>query len=153
MPVWKKGYTDQHLGGYTIKNTMDVVNDRLMEPFGDMRMDKITTLHFVSFFAGLTKKKTGDPLATNSKLNIFKAAKSIFDCATEWKIISSNPMDGVPRPSQSKKERMQIRSRKQHYYWNEVEALLTALYALPIHWRLYFAGCMLGASVAANCWL
>ncbi|MHA0856620.1 tyrosine-type recombinase/integrase [Paenibacillus sp. CMAA1364] len=144
IPKWKKGYADQNMGGYTVKNTMAIVDTRLMEEFGDTRLDKITTLHLVTYFAELTNKKTGAVLATNTKLNIYKAAKSIFDAATDWGVISSNPIDGVKRPGQSKKERKQIGSRKKHYSWTEVEQLLIALYKLAIGWRLYFTGCMLG---------
>ncbi|MFC9778821.1 hypothetical protein [Paenibacillus chitinolyticus] len=67
-------------------------------------MDQIRPLHLVTFFAGLTKKD-GSPMATNTKLNIYKAAKSIFDAAFGWKLIPENPMDGVQRPSAGKKEK------------------------------------------------
>ncbi|MRN51953.1 tyrosine-type recombinase/integrase [Paenibacillus monticola] len=144
VPKWKKGYADQNMGGYTVKNTMAIVETRLMDAFGDTRLDKITTLHLVTYFAELTNQKNGEPLATNTKLNIYKAAKSIFDAAADWGVISFNPIDGVKRPGQSKRERKQIRSRKKHYSWAEVEQLLIALYKLPVNWRLYFTGCMLG---------
>jgi integrase len=75
-------------------------------------------------------------MATNTKLNIYKAAKSIFDAAHEWKLIKDNPIDGVKRPSQSKKEKKTIRSRKQAYTTEEVAMLLTALYTMPRRWRL-----------------
>lgn len=143
VPKWKKGYADQNMGEYTRHNMMAIVNLYLIPTFGSTRLDQIKPLHLVTFFAELVRKD-GKPMATNTKLNIFKAAKSIFDSAHEWKLIKDNPMDGVKRPSQSKKEKKTIRSRKQAYSWDEVEKLLTALYALPKRWRLYFAGVMLG---------
>ncbi|MFP4976347.1 tyrosine-type recombinase/integrase [Paenibacillus sp. CN-4] len=144
VPLWVKGYAKQELGEYTLYKTMPIVQGRLMRAFGDVRMDKITTLHLVNFFSELKHSKTGEELATNSKLNIYKAADSIFSAAAKWGVIKQNPMEGVKRPSQSKKERKQIRSRKKHFSWAEVEKLLTALYDLPTRWRLYFTGCMLG---------
>ncbi|MFD7525321.1 tyrosine-type recombinase/integrase [Paenibacillus chitinolyticus] len=106
-------------------------------------MDQIRPLHLVTFFAGLTKKD-GSPMATNTKLNIYKAAKSIFDAAFDWKLIPENPMEGVQRPSAGKKEKKAMRSVKKNYTRSEVETLLTALYSLPTNWRLYFTGVLLG---------
>lgn len=144
IPTWKKGYAKQNMGGKTILNTMEIIDSRLIPEFGDTRIDQITTLQLVTWFAGLTNKKTGAPLATNTKLNIYKATKSIFDAAAAWGVIKSNPMEGVQRPSQSKKEKKEIRSKKKVYTRQEVEKLLTALYALPTRWRLYFTGAILG---------
>lgn len=144
VPKWKKVYADQNMGEYTRRNTMATINTYLIPEFGSTRIDKITTLHMVTFFADLVRKKDGQPMATNTKLNIFKAAKSIFDAAHAWKVIAQNPMDGVQRPSQSKKEKKQLRSKKQAYTWDEVETLIFALYALTTRWRLYFTGVMLG---------
>ncbi|MNM55567.1 Tyrosine recombinase XerC [compost metagenome] len=144
IPKWEKGYVEQNMGGKTILNTMEIINSRLIPEFGDTLLDQITTLQLVTWFADLKNLKTGQPLATNTKLNIFKAAKSIFDSATTWGVIKSNPMDGVKRPSQSKKEKKEIRSKKKAYTRVEVERLLKALYALPDHWRLYFTGSIMG---------
>ncbi|CAM3935001.1 MULTISPECIES: tyrosine-type recombinase/integrase [Paenibacillus] len=144
VPIWKEGHAKQNLGGKTLLNTMGDIERRLIPEFGDMPLSKITTLQLVTWFAGLTNKKTGEPLATNSKLNIYKAAKSIFDAAYKWKLIKENPMEGVPRPSANKKEKKAMRSKKQNYTMQEVETLLAALYDLPNNWRLYFTGVLLG---------
>lgn len=143
VPVWKKGFADQEMGDYTRKNVMSIINSRLIKEFGNMRLDQIKPMHLVTYFAEL-KKKDGTPLATNTKLNIYKALKSIFDAAHSWGVIVSNPILGLKRPSQSKKEKKAIRSRKQSYNWNEVETLMQALRSLTTMWSLYFTGCMIG---------
>lgn len=144
VPIWEKSYADENMGGKTILNTMEIINSRLIPEFGDTRLDQITTLQLVTWLANLKNLKSGLPLATNTKLNIFKAAKSIFDSAFAWGVIKNNPMDGVKRPSQSKRERKEIRSKKKAYTRAEVEKLLLSLYALPVRWRLYFTGVMMG---------
>ncbi|WHX50518.1 site-specific integrase [Paenibacillus woosongensis] len=144
IPTWKKVYAGPNMGGKTILNTMSIIESRLIPEFGDRWIDEITTLELAEWFADLKNLKSGKPLATNSKLNIYKAASSIFENAKEWKVIKENPMDGVKRPSQSKKEKKEMRSKKQAYNRAEVEKLLVALYALPNGWRLYFTGVMLG---------
>lgn len=144
VPKWKKGYADQNMGDNTRRNVMGYIDAYLIPEFGDVLLNRIRPLHLVTFFAELVRKKDGKPMATNTKLNIYKAAKSIFDAAVDWRLIKDNPMDGVQRPSAGKKERKAMRSVKKHYTWSEVETLLIALYKLPDNWRLYFTGVMLG---------
>lgn len=143
IPKWLKGYARQNMGGYTIKNTMSNIKAHLLPEFGLVRLDQIKTIHLVTFFAEL-KRKDGKEMATNTKLNIYKAAKSVFDAAHAWELIASNPMDGVQRPSQSKKEKKAIRSKKKNYSIEETYLVLEAMYKLPTRWRLYFTGSILG---------
>ncbi|MEF3313843.1 site-specific integrase [Paenibacillus sp. GYB004] len=144
IPIWKKGYAKENMGGKTILNVMSIVDSRLIPEFGDYWMSDITTLQIVEWSGSLVNIKTQRPLATNSRLNIYKVMKSIFDAATGWGVIKSNPMDGVKRPSQGKKEKKEIRSKKKVFTRGEVEKLLIALYALPARWRLYYTGAILG---------
>ncbi|MBX4145933.1 tyrosine-type recombinase/integrase [Paenibacillus lautus] len=144
VPVWVRGYADQNMGGKTLLNTMNIVDSRLIPEFGDTWMDEVTTLDLVEWFSTLKNLKNGNPLATNSKLNIYKALRSIFDKAFEWKVIPLNPMEGVDRPSASKKEKKAMKDVKKNYTKAEVAELLLALYNLPTHWRIYFTGAMLG---------
>ncbi|MGM1047638.1 MAG: tyrosine-type recombinase/integrase [Bacillota bacterium] len=144
IPIWTKSYADQNMGGKTILNTMNIIDSRLIPEFGDSWIDEITTLELVEWFSTLKNLKNGNPLATNSKLNIYKALRSIFDKAFEWKVIPTNPMEGVDRPSASKKEKKAMKDVKKNYTKTEVAELLSALYNLPTNWRLYFTGAMLG---------
>ncbi|WP_238996742.1 hypothetical protein [Paenibacillus pinistramenti] len=80
VPQWKKGYANQHMGDNTRRNVMGYVDSYLMPEFGVVRLDQIRPLHLVTFFAGLIRKDE-KLMATNTKLNIYKAAKSIFDAA------------------------------------------------------------------------
>ncbi|HZG83874.1 site-specific integrase [Paenibacillus sp.] len=143
LPKWKSGYADQRLGEYTRKNTLDYISRYIVPVFGASRLDQIKPLHIVTFLAEL-RKRDGSPMATNTKLNIFKALKSIFDSAKKWQLIATNPIEGVDRPSPDKKEKREMRQRKKSFNRNETEAVITALYALPDQWRLYFIGVLLG---------
>lgn len=143
VPTWEKGYAEQNMGEYTQKLYLYVFEKYLYPEFGDIRMDQIKTLHLVTFFAEL-KLKNGKPMATNTKLNIYKATKSLFDNAYKWKLIAKNPIEGVDRPSAQKKEKRTMRLRKKSYTRSEAADVVTALYALPERWRLYFLGVLLG---------
>ncbi|MNW38759.1 Tyrosine recombinase XerC [compost metagenome] len=144
VPTWKKVYAESNMSGETILNSMSIIESRLIPEFGDKWLGEITTLDLAEWFASLKNLKNGQPLATNSKLNIYKAAKSIFDKAYEWKVIAENPMEGVDRPSANKKEKKRMKDVKQSYTRTEVAELILALYSLPDRWRLYFTGVMLG---------
>lgn len=144
VPTWKKVYADPNMSGETIFNSMNIINSRLIPDFGDSWLDEITTLELAVWFAEIKNLKNGKPLATNTKLNIYKAAKSLFDKAHEWGVIESNPMEGVDRPSANKKEKKKMKDVKQNYTKKEVAKLLLAMYRLPRRWRLYFTGVMLG---------
>ncbi|WP_127539356.1 tyrosine-type recombinase/integrase [Paenibacillus illinoisensis] len=144
IPTWLKIYAEPNMSGETVLNSVNIINSRLIPSFGDTWIDQITTLQLAEWFSELKNLRTGTELATNSKLNIYKAAKSIFAKAYEWKIISRDPMEGVERPTANKKEKKKMKDVKQSYSTSEVAELLLALYKLPDRWRLYFTGVMLG---------
>lgn len=149
VPTWKKNYADTHLGAYTRKNYLSIINGRLIPAFGHMPLHKIKTMHVVNFMTSLRApdgRQDGKdkPLSTNTLLNIYKTLKSILDAATKWRVISSNPMDGVDRPAADKREKRELKSRKKAYTRSETEQLIVALADEPAHWRLYFLGVVLG---------
>ncbi|NQX45306.1 site-specific integrase [Paenibacillus tritici] len=144
IPTWRKVYAEENMSGETIFNTNNIIEARLIPEFGDTWMDEIPTLWIAEWFAGLKNLKNGNPLAINSKLNIYKAIKSIFDKAHAWGVITENPMNGVDRPTVNKKEKKRMNAIKQDYTKEEVAELLLAMYRLPTRWRLYFTGVMLG---------
>jgi len=84
------------------------------------------------------------PLQLITILNIYKALKSILDAAEKWRIISSNPMNGVDRPVADKKEKRALRTTKRSYTRSESEQLILALGDESDLWRMYFLGVLLG---------
>ncbi|SFF22414.1 Site-specific recombinase XerD [Paenibacillus algorifonticola] len=143
VQTWDKGYAESNMGEYTQFVNNNFLRIYILPKFGAMRIDKITTLHLVNFFAELVKKN-GQPMATNTKLNIYKAAKSVFDAAVSWNIIMINPIDGVKRPTAQKKERRALRLKKKSYTRKETTVVILALFRLPKKWMLYFLGVLLG---------
>lgn len=141
--MWKKGYAEQNMGKYTRYMTDNIYTIYIKPKFGDVRLDMIRPIHLVNFMVELVRKD-GKPMATNSKLNIYKALKSLFDHAHKWKFVAENPMEGVGRPSAGKQEQRQMKKRKKAYSSTEVVDVITALYDLPERWRLYYLGVLLG---------
>ncbi|WP_025690917.1 tyrosine-type recombinase/integrase [Paenibacillus zanthoxyli] len=146
---WKKNYADIEMGDYTRKNVMSLIKCRLIPEFGRYQLDRISTIQIVRYFTSLSepaarKDKRKGALSTNTLINIYKALKSIFDTAKEWKLIVRNPMDGVKRPKPGKSELRKMKNRKKSYTSEEVERAITALYNEPDTWKLYFIGVLLG---------
>ena len=149
---WKSNYDDLNLGEYTRKIYMAYINTHLIPAFGRLQLDKITTMQIVKFMTSLRdpkarkdkRTKEDKPLSTNTILNIYKALKSILDCAHEWKVITKNPMDGVARPRADKAEKKELKSRKKSYTSQEASEVIARLYEGPTVWKLYFLGVLLG---------
>lgn len=146
---WKQNYANHNLGDYTRKIYMAYINTHLIPTFGRYQLDKITTMQIVKFMTGLRspdarKDKRKKPLSTNTLLNIYKALKSILDCAHEWRVIAKNPMEGVSRPKADKKEKKELKSRKKSYTAVEAAEVISKLYEGPTVWKLYFVGVLLG---------
>lgn len=149
VQTWKDNYANQHLGAYTRKNYMSVINSQLIPEFGHMELNKIKTMHIVAFMTKLRRpegRKDGRDklLATNTLLNIYKALKSILDAAERWRIISNNPIHGVDRPIADKREKKALKAKKKSYTRQEAEDCILALNNEPEHWRLYYLGILLG---------
>lgn len=130
---WQKKFAEKELSPTTLKNDLNRLNKHILPKFGHMRLDQLKTIHIVNFINEL--RESG--LSENTILNIYKVLKSILTCAKEWRLIATNPIDGVKRPKQEKK-------RMKYLDENEAREVIAALYNEPPVWRLYFLGAMLG---------
>ncbi|MBB6670239.1 tyrosine-type recombinase/integrase [Cohnella nanjingensis] len=149
VPEWKKGYAEQKLGGYTRRNYYGIISSQLLPEFGHVEINKIKTIHIVKFMTRLTtasgrKDGKSKPLATNTQLNIYRTLKSIMDTAAKWKIISSNPMEGVDRPTHSKTEKREMKKRKKSLTPEETKYTIEKLRQVSFQWRMYYVGVILG---------
>lgn len=130
---WRKKFAEKELSPTTLKNDLNRLNKHILPAFGHIRLDHLKTIHIVNFINQL--REAG--LSENTILNIYKVLKNILSCAKEWRLIATNPIDGVKRPKQEKK-------RMKYLDENEAKQVIAALYEEPTVWRLYFLGAMLG---------
>jgi len=148
VTAWHDDYAMQHLGGYTRRNYGYLFQRYFLPAFGDRLVGEIQTMELVRFLTALASDSAradgSGPLAVNTRLNVYKAIKSVFDAAVRWKVIAQSPLDGVDRPNASKAERRSLRTRKHAYTRDETIALIDALEHEPDVWRMYFLGLVLG---------
>jgi len=149
VAVWKQNHADQKLGAYTRRHYVQLLNAHVLPAFGRMDIDKLKTMHLVSFFSRLRtpegrKDGRNKLLSASTRINIYNALKSVLDAAHRWRVVSANPLDGVERPKADKAEKRAAREVKHAYTRTEAEQLIVALMDEPEHWRLYFLGVLLG---------
>lgn len=94
---WKKNYADVSLSASTYEVYEGILN-HITPHFENKFMKDITTFHIVQY---LTNEKKAGNGSLEKKYNILM---SLFKHAVEWKVIPSNPMDGVEKPKSKKKK-------------------------------------------------
>lgn len=134
---WREKFAEKELSPSTLKNDLNRLNKHIMPVFGHLRLDQIKTMHIVNFINNLRSNDKEIKRSENTILNVYKVLKSILSCAKEWRLITTNPIDGVKRPRQEKKKMKYLDAK-------EAQEVITALYNEPTVWRLYFLGAMLG---------
>ncbi len=79
---------------------------------------------------------------------IYRVLKNILTRATEWRMIASNPMIGIKKPTpdnEAKKLKLAAQKKNPQYYnEEEAQAVVDALYKESRKWRLFILGSMIG---------
>ncbi|SFS61028.1 site-specific integrase [Paenibacillus sp. 453mf] len=127
------------------------IESRIIPHFGHSRIDQIKPLHVLSFFKELEKtgaRKDGSdkPLDGGTINYIYRVLKNIFSRATELKVITENPMDGVAKPKEKNAKEKLLEKKSNPQFYDEVEAqeVVNALYKESRKWRLLIFGSMFG---------
>jgi integrase len=130
---WREKYALKHLGEATLDTYMIHLRNRAIPVFGHLRIDAIKTIQIVNFIEELGKGSRHDGkegnLSPGTIQYIHRAIKNVFSRAVEWKIIKTNPVEGVKKPKV-------IQKNMEVYDQAEVETLLTLLENEPIQWRV-----------------
>lgn len=136
---WKTRYAEKEFSPLTLTTYMYHVKNHILPAFGNKKMDDIKPFHIVKFISDLQRPETSKkgPLSSSTIIYIYNVLRNIFKTATDWKIISKNPMDGIKKP---KKEKQEV----SFYSMEEVKKLITALQEEPEVYRLFFLGALLG---------
>jgi integrase len=130
---WREKYAVKHLGEATLDTYMIHLKNRIIPIFGTMRLDAIKTIHIVNFIEELSKGQRHDgkegALSPGTIQYIHRVIKNVFSRAVEWKIIKTNPVEGVKKPKVVQKN-MEV------YKQEEVETLIALMENEPIQWRV-----------------
>jgi integrase len=107
---WLNEYAKHQLRKTTVKN-YEIALKRINEGIGDIRLNKLTPVHFVSFFNNLresgvklTDKTQASGLSEKTIKNFRSIISSILNTAVEWRILETNPIQGVKAPKITRKK-------------------------------------------------
>ncbi|TGV31221.1 site-specific integrase, partial [Mesorhizobium sp. M00.F.Ca.ET.186.01.1.1] len=98
--------------------------------FGHLRLDQVKTIQIVDFFDQLRGKHSKN-LSGTTKRYIYRVLNDIFARAVEWKVIKSNPIEGVKKPEIDTKE-------KEIFVEDELILMFQKLSWEPLKWRTFF---------------
>ncbi|UOF91055.1 site-specific integrase [Fodinisporobacter ferrooxydans] len=141
---WLKKFAETNYSPTTLKKYIGQLNAHILPEIGHKQLDDIKPLHLVTYLNKLEQndiRKDGrvGKLSAATIKDIYKIMKSVFNKAVEWKVISSDPMDGVSQPKVERK-------KMKYYTSDEAQEVIEALYQEQDQWKMYF----LGAFVVAN---
>ena len=132
---WFVDYADiQH--ATTTRERCEDFKERTYEALGDMRMDKIKTIHIQSFINSLTKQGVNkvDPekgLSRKTIKHYLSFVSSIFDYALRIEMLTKNPCTNVKLPPEVHKE-------KKIYTPEQAEEFVDLLYSeAPLKHQLF----------------
>ncbi|BFH16041.1 site-specific integrase [Paenibacillus dendritiformis] len=142
LEEWLPNYAQDNYSKPNLKAMLSRLEQHVFPKFGHKKISDITTIQIVNFMSFLKKpeaRKDGksEPLSGSTRLNIYKALKSVLDRAKEWDVISKNPIDDVKPPTADK-------VKINFYDSDEAKEVIELLSTLNDTWRLYFIGSILG---------
>lgn len=132
---WDSKYASK-LAGTTYGNHQRKLELHILPVLGHMEMTKINEFVLMNLLDDLTRKdgKEGE-LSYHSKQDVYRTLKSIFKYAVRWKVLKSNPMDGVDKP---KPDHTANDEDLRVYDEIEIAQLMGLLQSELPHWRLMF---------------
>ncbi len=88
--------------GTTLESHCSKINNHVLPKIGHMPIDEITIMILVKLFADMRKpgvrvdkKDKKSPLASRTIQYAYDVTNSIFQRATEWRVLIKNPLGGV----------------------------------------------------------
>lgn len=152
--IWEARHNDK-MAVTTRVTQRSVLYDRMMDVFAGIPLVKITVGMVMSFVETLRKSKSvrGKPLSDTMVHKNYKLLNHMLSKAVDWKILSKNPCDDIPREDRPKP--------KYHHYpiWQEADLMkfLRVIDALPNsaatikHKTMFYLSLLTGARKGEVC--
>jgi integrase len=139
---WKVKYAEEELSPLTFKTYSHHLKNHVIPSIGHHNIEEIVPMHLVSLMNALSKPGArkdgrGELLSPRTRQYIYDVMRNVFTQAVGWKLIKTNPLDGIKKPKAEKK-------KASYYESDEAQAVIDALYDEPIMWRIFCLGSILG---------
>ena len=133
---WQTMWLEKEVSENTIALRLSSLNNHILPVLGHLRMDKISTMMLNDLMNNLTRKDgQKGKLSVSSKHEVHKVLVSIFSRAIEWQVITNNPMDGVTKPKEKRKDDKTLN----YYNETEVQILLKEAQGELEHWKIFIS--------------
>lgn len=131
---WRNKFADTGLSETTLSGHLSRLDNHILPVIGHVELEKINSLMLLDLLTNLTRKDGKEGLLSHhAKEDVYKTLNSLFKYATQWRVISANPMEGVNKP----KNRNEIQKELNVYEPEEIVALLDAAQDELFHWRVF----------------
>lgn len=117
---WLKEYAEKNLAPKTLYRYKEMLNSRVIESLGHLRLDKLKPMNFVEFYNNLLEdgiRTDGKPggLSPTTIKHHHRLIHTMLETAVKWEILTKNPVEHITPPKGPKP--------KSDYY-NEDEIML-----------------------------
>lgn len=132
---WSVKFAERKLSETTYMNRQHALKNHIVPVIGFLRLDQIKTMTIVNLLDNLKRidGKEGE-LSDSSKEDVYKALKSVYKYAVQWKVVSTDPMIGVEKPQ----SRQKVKEEELNVYEPaEIEQLFIAAEHELYHWRVF----------------
>lgn len=133
-PQWKEKHAKKHYSSRTFIETCNIIDNRIIDEFGTMKLKDITKMDIIMFFDDLEKNgkrldgKEGK-LSSSTIHNIYKAFNGLMSVAEDWELIERNPCYKIKLPKLKYKE-------GKVYDLAQTKKLFDILESYPLTWQL-----------------
>lgn len=102
-----------------------MLRNHLLKEFGDLKMERITSVHLSQFFNKLRKKD----LSPQYRKNIYALLRTMFEVAVQYELLAASPIrQKLHRPKASNEEKPMLTPEK----------IQQVLVKIPEYWRTLF---------------
>lgn len=133
---WESKYASK-LALTTYGNHQRKLELHILPVIGHMDMKQINEFILMQLIDGLTRKDGHEgALSYHTRQDVYRTLQSIFKYAVKWKVLTSNPMEGVdkPKPQDTEEEQQDLQVYDEH----EIGQLMEIVQQELPHWRTMF---------------
>jgi integrase len=100
---WHEKYAIKELAVLTLKTYDHHLKNHILPAIGHIRLDQVKPIQIVNLLdelskPGSRKDKQKGILSGGTIQYIYRVIKNIFSRAADWKLIKSNPLEGIKKP-------------------------------------------------------
>ena len=127
---WQNKYAKNNLAEQTLDNYNGLLKNHILPLFAQTRIDQIKPIHIVNFLSDLEEKTDLSPATIKY---IYRVMRNVMQRATDWELISKNPVAAVQRPKENTRNKVNV------YEPHEVQGLFKNASDQPRHWRIFLS--------------